>query len=592
MKGSNYMLEIKGNDFVLNGEKFNIYSGAVHYFRSLPEYWEDILTKLKLCGFNTVETYVCWNLHEKKEGEFDFSGGLDIARFIKTAQKVGLYCIVRPGPYICAEWDFGGLPAWLLKDRNMRIRCMYKPYTDAVERYYKALFDEIAPLQLKNGGNIIAMQIENEYGSYGNDKNYLAFIKDLMLRCGCTEFMFTSDGPEDNMLSGGMLEGVPAVVNFGSRVGSAFKKLREYQPEGPLMCGEFWNGWFDRWDEKEKHHQRPAFEVVYELKEFLKHDASFNFYMFHGGTNFGFNSGANCYGEYQPTITSYDYDVLLNEWGGYTDKYHAVRKVLLEHQGIEPAELPPEPERQSVGKVALTEYAGVLENLKNIGTKTESVTAESMEYFGQNSGLILYHHKLKGNYSGKLFLDGLGDRAHVFINKVLKGIIYRNDKEHAVSIGELSGENDIDILVEDMGRINYGPDMLDRKGVSGIRINLQQLSNFEIYLLPLDNLEKLEFTASKKEAPVFMRGKFNAEKNKTCFVHLAGFSKGYVFVNGFNLGRYWKVGPQKSLHIPGALLKDGENEIIVLELDRTVSDMVHITSEHDIGQHKKKGIFG
>lgn len=576
------MLTVKGNDFYLDGEKFNIYAGAIHYFRSLPEYWEAALTKLKLCGFNTVETYVCWNLHEKKQGEFDFSCNLDIVKFLETAKKVGLYAIVRPGPYICAEWDFGGLPSWLLKDKNMRIRCMHKPYTDAVTGFYKELFKRIDKMQYSNGGNIIAMQIENEYGSYGNDKNYLNFIKDLMLECGCKELMFTSDGAEDNMLSGGGLDGVLKVANFGSRVGQAFDTLRKYQPEGPLMCGEFWNGWFDRWDTNEKHHTRNPEEVANELKEFLKCDASFSFYMFYGGTNFGFNSGANYYGEFQPTVTSYDDDALLNEWGGYTQKYHAVRDVLLKHQGIEPAELPAEPELQDIGKVELSSFASVLDNLDNIGVKVSSVTPESMEYFGQHSGLILYHHTLKGNYSGKLYLDGLCDRAHIFINKELKGIIYRNDKEQSISIGELHGENDIDILVEDMGRVNYGPNMLERKGVNQIRIEVQLLSNFDIYLLPLDNLEKLSYCEKKEKYPVFMKGNFKAEPNKTCFVHLDGFTKGYVFVNGFNLGRYWEIGPQKSLHLPGALLKE-DNEIIVLELDNADTNTVELKNTHDIG---------
>lgn len=585
------MLEIKGNDFILNGEKFNIYAGAVHYFRSLPEDWHDILLKLKLCGFNTVETYVCWNLHEIKEGQFNFSGNLDIVKFLETARELGLYAIVRPGPYICSEWDFGGLPSWLLRDRNLRIRCMYKPYLDAVSRFYKELFKRIAPLQLSNGGNIIAMQIENEYGSYGNDKNYLAYIRDLMLECGCTELLFTSDGAEDNMLSGGMLDGTLAVANFGSRVGEAFKTLRRYQPEGPLMCGEFWNGWFDHWDEKEKHHSRIPDEVVLELKEFLKHDASFSFYMFHGGTNFGFNSGANNYGKFEPTVTSYDDDALLNEWGGYTKKYHEVRKILLKHQGIAPAELPPEPELQSIGKVRLTEYAPLLDNLDNIGESVQSVCPESMEYYGQHGGLILYHHRLKGNYEGKLFLDGLADRAHVFINQKLKGIIYRNDEEQCVSIGKLEGENDIDILVENMGRTNYGPNMLEGKGVRQIRIGVQLLNNFDVYLLPLDNLGSLEYADIKSEAPVFMKGKFQAEKGKSCFVHLPGFSKGYVFVNGFNLGRYWHVGPQKSLYLPGSLLNE-ENEIVVLELDKSTADTVSILDEHDIGSNLKKKLFG
>lgn len=576
------MLTVKDNNFYLDGKKFNIYSGAIHYFRSLPEYWEENLLKLKLCGLNTVETYVCWNLHEKEQGSFDFSGNLDIVKFLETAKKLGLYAIVRPGPYICAEWDFGGLPSWLLKDKNMRIRCSYKPYTDAVESFYRQLFKKLGPLQYSNGGNIIAMQIENEYGSYGNDKDYLKFIRELMLDCGCKEFLFTSDGPEDHMLSGGMLDGVLEVVNFGSRVNQAFAKLRQYQPDGPLMCGEFWNGWFDHWSRDEKHHTRPPQEVAAELEEFLKLDASFNFYMFYGGTNFGFNSGANCKDKYEPTVTSYDYNSLINEWGGYTEKYHTVRKILLEHQGIEPAELPPEPELQNIGKVKLNSCADLFDNLDNIAKKVKSVTPESMEYFGQHSGFILYHHRLRGNYSGRLFIDGLHDRAHVFVNGRLMGIIYRNDEEHSVPIGELQGENDIDILVEDMGRVTYGPNMLDRKGVTQIRIEMQLLSCFDIYLIDLEDLGGLKYSQSKERFPKFMKGNFKAEPNKTCFVRLDGFKKGCVFVNGFNLGRYWEIGPQRTLHLPGALLKE-DNEIIVFELDGTDRSFVKLSDISDLG---------
>lgn len=267
------MLTYKGKDFYLDGEKLKIYSGAIHYFRTVPEYWEDRLLKLKAAGFNTVETYTCWNLHEKKPGEFDFDGILDIVKFIETAKKVGLYAIVRPGPYICAEWDFGGLPAWLLKDRNMRVRCMYKPYLDAVSNYYHELLPRLLPLCHENGGNIIAMQVENEYGSYGNDKEYLKFIAELMRDCGVKELLFTSDGPQDDMLSGGTLPDILKVANFGSRASASFRKLKEYQGfKAPSMCGEFWNGWFDHFGEK--HHHRAAAPVVSELKNMLRSGAS------------------------------------------------------------------------------------------------------------------------------------------------------------------------------------------------------------------------------------------------------------------------------------------------------------------------------
>ena len=580
-------LEIRGEDFYLNGEKFNIYAGAIHYFRTVPEYWRDRLLKLKAAGFNTVETYVSWNLHEPKKGEFDFTGMLNIKQFLETANELGLYAIVRPGPYICAEWDFGGLPAWLLKDKNMRVRCCHPEYLQHVTDFYKALYNEIADCQITRGGNIIAMQVENEYGSYGNDKEYLKFIKQLMLDCGTEVLLFTSDGPTDTMLSGGTLPNVFKVGNFGSRVTYSFKKLKEYQSNVPSMCGEFWNGWFDHWGER--HHSRPYQTVIPELKAMLNQNGNFSFYMFHGGTNFGFNAGANHSNIYQPTVTSYDDDALLNEWGGYTKKYYAVREVLLKHQNLPMEELPKEPELQNIGTVELNEYTSVLENIKNIGEKHTNSTTEYMENFGQNFGFIHYHNDLKGNYeASKLYLDGLHDRAYVFLDKKFIGMVYRNDKAQCVSLPSIKGGASIDVLVEGMGRVNYGNKLMDRKGVDQIRLNYQTLFNWDIYTLPLNNLEKLDFSKTANSTPAFLKGGFKTSSKADCFIHLDGFKKGYVFINGFNVGRYWEIGPQKSLYIPGTILKEN-NEIIVMELEGHKTNNVKITDKHDIA--KKKFLF-
>lgn len=261
------MLTIKDGEFKMDGKSFRIYSGSMHYFRIMPEYWEDRLRKLKAAGFNTVETYVCWNMHEPRKGEFDFTGRFDIRRFIKTAQEVGLYAIVRPGPYICAEWDFGGLPAWLLKDRNMRLRCAYPEYLQHVSDFYHRLFEEIGDLQQSEGGNIIAMQIENEYGSYGNDKEYLRYIEKLMLDCGTKVMLFTSDGDDNSMLSGGTLPDVFKTLNFGSRASEIFNAMDRFRENTPKMCTEFWCGWFDHWGEE--HHTRGSDSVAGEIKDFL-----------------------------------------------------------------------------------------------------------------------------------------------------------------------------------------------------------------------------------------------------------------------------------------------------------------------------------
>lgn len=597
------MLEIKNKKFYMDSKPFDIYSGAMHYFRTVPEYWEDRLTKLKAAGFNTVETYVCWNLHEKKPGEFDFSGILDIEKYLEIAQKVGLYAIVRPGPYICAEWDFGGLPAWLLKDKNMQIRCMYPDYLKCVERFYKELLPRLVPHLQSNGGNIIAMQVENEYGSYGNDKDYLRYVEKLTRDCGIDCLLFTSDGNTNNMISGGSLPDIYKVLNFGSRSRTAFNVLKGFENDGPNMCGEFWCGWFDHW--RDSHHTRNSLEIVNEIKGFIDNDASFNMYMFHGGTNFGFTAGANQnqgHG-YEPTVTSYDYCAMLTEWGDYTPAYHAVRKLLCEKQGIELPELPESPKLQSIGKIELTEAASLFENLDNIGEKHHVPVPEGMEYFGQNFGLIYYETTLKGKYNASpMYVKNVHDFAEVYFDgekktsidrtlytvegkTTLKDVIFKKKKGESSPflMPALSGERKIGVLVDTMGRVNYGENMLDRKGISDIYLGIQRLMGYDVWTLPLDNLDKLKYSSNvKKDEPVFLKGSFKTDSKADCFVHLDGFNRGCVYINGFNLGRFWKVGPQKSLYIPGTLLKD-ENEIIVFNIGGYSKPTVSITDKHNLG---------
>ena len=592
------MLEIKNKEFYMNGKPFKIYSGAMHYFRILPEYWEDRLTKLKLAGFNTVETYVSWNLHEPSPNEFCFDGMLDIVKFIETAKKVGLYCIVRPGPYICAEWDFGGLPAWLLKDKNMQIRCTYPDYLACVERFYKKLLPMLVPHLETNGGNIIAMQVENEYGSYGNDKEYLRFIENLMKECKIDVLYFTSDGNWKNMLSGGSLPHIYKVLNFGSKAKTAFNCLKDFENDGPNMCGEFWCGWFDHWGDI--HHTRDASSVGNEIKDFLDTGASFNFYMFHGGTNFGFTAGANQNPgkAYEPTVTSYDYCALLNEWGDYTPAYHEVRKILCEHQNLEMTKLPDSPKLQTIGDVELTEYASLFENLSNIAEKHYAPVPESMEYFNQNFGLIYYETVINGKYDiSPLDIKGVHDFGYVYFDDKLKKKISRLEytaKAKGIKaffskknsgkflMSAINGSRKIGVLVDAMGRVNYGEHMIDRKGITDIYIGNQRQMGYDVYTMPLDNLDKLEFNSEKKTVPLFLKGYFKADSHDDCFVHLNGFKKGYVWINGFNLGRYWEIGPQKSLYLPGALLKEN-NEIIVLEMEGFSKPSVSITDKHNLG---------
>lgn len=580
------MFEIRKDSFYLDGKPLRVFSGAMHYFRVLPEYWEDRLRKLKALGMNCVETVTCWNLHEPEEGKFVFDGMLDIAEFCKTAQKLGLYVIVRPGPYTCAEWDFGGFPAWLLKDKNLRLRCNNPEYMAKVKPFLERMAKELKPMLITNKGNILAIQIENEYGSYGNDKEYLKAIEKILSDSGIDVPYFTSDGNTNFMLSGGTLPHIYKTLNFGSRASTAFNILDKYQKDKPKTCMEFWCGWFDHWGEM--HHTRIAQQVSNEIKNLIDSGANVNVYTFHGGTNFNFWAGANNYSKYQPTVTSYDDAALLNEYGDYTKAYHKVRKILHEAQGMEYKELPARPVLQNIGKVNLTQRADLWGNLYVLGKKHFNVTPESMEYFNQNFGYILYETTIEGSYPSQiLYVEGVHDIAYLRVDgKLLKTYDRCKNKSQkyndgfACRIPAFDGECKIQILVEGMGRTNYGPNMeTDRKGIQKVRLGLQTIFGWDIYTLPFDNLDKVKFTENADlHGGVILQGSFKAQKGKDCFVDMRGFGKGFVVVNGFNIGRYWKKGPQRTLYLPAPLLKEN-NTITVVENEKA-KEFLHITDKH------------
>lgn len=575
-----------GSAFYMNDEPVQILSGAIHYFRVVPEYWEDRLIKLKACGLNTVETYVPWNLHEPQKGEFQFEGIADLVKFIELAGNLGLYVIVRPSPYICAEWEFGGLPSWLLADSDMRLRCYYQPFLDHVDDYYDVLLPKLKPLLCTQGGPVIALQIENEYGSYGNDKPYLNYLKNAMISRGMDVLLFTSDGPEDAMLQGGMVEDVLATVNFGSRARESFEKLREYQPDAPVMCMEFWDGWFDHW--REEHHTRPAADAAFVLDEMLSLGASVNFYMFHGGTNFGFWSGANGHTEdsYEPTVTSYDYDALLNENGEPTDKYFAVRDIIAKYKPLAADGLPDPVAKKAYGKVAMTELAPLAGNLDRISAAVRSPYPEPMEKLGQNYGFIQYSTLIPGpRPKEELFVQDLRDRALVYLNGELAGTLDRSEPGTKIEFAVPPGGLQLTLLVESMGRINYGPYMKDRKGITeGVRHGRQFLSDWTTYPLPLNDLSGLDFHALQpQQGPTFYRGQLQVHERADTFLSLNGWTKGVVFINGFNLGRYWNIGPQKTLYVPGPLLREGANEIVVFELYGTELPEIDFGEQPDLG---------
>lgn len=580
------MLEIKNKKFYMDGEEFHIYSGAMHYFRIPEEYWEDRLLKLRASGLNTVETYVPWNYHEKKQGVFDFSGMLDIERFVKTAQDLGLYVIVRPGPYICAEWDLGGLPSWLLKDKNIRLRCWDKKYINAVENFFKVLIPKLLPFQESNGGKLIAMQVENEYGSFGRDKKYLYWLRDLMKTLGVTCQLFTSDGEERYFFSGGGIPEEFMVANFGGYNENRFNDLKLLQPDKPLMCGEHWCGWFDRWGAK--HHTDNAEETLgRSLDGFFKEDANFNLYMFHGGTNFGFSSGANYYDNYCPTTTSYDYGAPLSENGEYTEKYFVLRDRMAKKLGKALPELPEASKTQALGKIKFTEFADLQKVYKSFARRKKSHIPQYMESYDQYSGAILYSTVLKGNYGDtELNAFGVHDFAYVYINGELKHIYDRTklrgkellEESFSVKIPAFDGECKVDILVYALGRINYARRIYDRKGLDEIYLGGQAIVDWTVYCMDLETAPDIKYSEKRSGAPLFLKGTFKAENKIDTFVDMRGFGNAVVYVNGFNLGRFLKRGPQYTLYLPGTLLKD-ENEIVILELEGTKKTSVSLTDK-------------
>ncbi len=570
------MLEIKNKKFYMDGEEFHIYSGAMHYFRIPQQYWEDRLLKLKAAGLNTVETYVPWNFHEKKKGEFNFEGMLDVEQFVKLAQDLGLYVIVRPGPYICAEWDLGGLPAWLLKDKNIRLRCWDKAYIKAVEDFFKVLIPKLLPYQESNGGKLIAMQVENEYGSFGRDKKYLYWLRELMKDLGVTCQLFTSDGEDRYFFSGGGIPEEFMVANFGGYNENRFNDLKLLQPDKPLMCGEHWCGWFDRWGAK--HHTDNAEETLgRSLDGFFKEDANFNLYMFHGGTNFGFSSGANYYDCYCPTTTSYDYGAPLSENGAYTEKYYILRDRMAKKLGKELPPMPEDAKTQTLGKIKFTEFADLQKVYKSFARRKKSYIPQYMESYDQYSGAILYSTVLKGNYGDtELNAFGVHDMAYVYINGELKHIYDRvnlkgqalHDESFSVKIPAFNGECRVDVLVYALGRVNYARRIYDRKGLDEIYLGGQAIVDWTVYCMDLETAPEVKYSKKRSGAPLFLKASFKVEEKTDTFVDMRGFTNAIVYVNGFNLGRFLKKGPQYTLYLPGCLLKD-ENEIVVLELEGT-----------------------
>lgn len=578
--------------FYLDGMPVKIISGAIHYFRTVPEYWRDRLEKLKAMGCNTVETYVPWNMHEPRKGEFCFSGMLDVERFMGLAQDLGLYVIIRPSPYICAEWEFGGLPSWLLREDGMKLRICYPPFLRHVEEYYKVLLPKLVPWQITRGGPVILMQVENEYGYYANDRNYMNAVKAFMTENGVDVPLVTSDGPYPESFNGGRLEGALPTGNFGSRTEERFEVMKPYVDGGPLMCTEFWVGWFDHWGNG-GHMRGNLEESVRDLDKMLE-TGHVNIYMFEGGTNFGFMNGSNYYDKLTPDVTSYDYDGVLTEDGQLTEKYRRYREVIGKYAPLPQVEFTTKICRKEYGVLEVRQRVELDAVLDKLSAPVSSIYPQSMECLGQNYGYILYRTRLHSEERlEKIKLWGANDRAIVLLEGEEVLTLYDREllEERKLDLEAPRGAR-LDILVENMGRVNFGPYMeRQRKGIDQcVQINGHIHNHWEQYTLPLDNISEVDFSAAAvaeekgvRRAPAFYRFIFTAQDLGDTFLDLEGWGKGAAFVNGFNIGRFWEIGPQKRLYIPAPLLKKGENEIIIFETEGKAADTVSLKGEPDIG---------
>jgi beta-galactosidase len=567
-------LQVKGRGFTLNGAPFQILSGELEYARIPRADWRDRLRKVRALGLNTITVYVFWNLHEPKPGVYDFSEQNDVAEFLREAQAEGLYVVLRPGPYVCAEWDLGGYPAWLLKDRGMVLRSSEESYLAPVRRWMMRLGRELAPLQASRGGPIIAVQVENEYGSFQAPSDggaYMRTMEHMMRDAGFGEsLLYTADGGDE--LTKGSLPGLPAAVDFGTGDAErSLKLLHAFRPEGPVFIAEYWDGWFDHWGDK--HQTTDAATQVAEIRAAIAKGYSISLYMIHGGTSFGWMNGANWDdGKYEPDVSSYDYDAPIDESGRPRPKYFALRTMIAEVTHRTPPPVPDSAPMLVLPEVKLTESKS-LWRLPAEGTLNGVYSEKllSMEDMDQAYGYILYRRWLDSEDvagPGVFQVEGLHSYARVYLDGKQVGILDRRLGQTGLKIDAKAGQM-LDVLVENSGRINFTTKLRgERAGIVGsMTLDGHSVAAGEIFSLPSDQPPKDGYRKQDCRGPCFFRGTLQVSAPGDTFLNTERLGKGVVWVNGHLLGRFWNIGPMASLYLPGVWLHAGANDIVVLDLD-------------------------
>jgi beta-galactosidase len=566
-----------GSEFLLDGKPYQIISGEIHPARIPAEYWRHRIQMTKAMGCNTIAAYVFWNFHESEEGVYDFTtGNHNLAEFIKIVQEEGMWLILRPGPYVCAEWELGGIPPYLLRIPDIKLRCMDPRYMAAAEKYIIRLAEEIKPYLISKGGPLMMLQIENEYGSFGNDRNYLARLRDIWSANGIDVVTFTGDGPTTYMLEAGSLPGSAVGLDSGISLAD-FALANKINPGVPVFSSETYPGWLTHWGEKWARPDTSG--LMKEVRFLMDNKKSFNFYVVHGGTNFGFTAGANSGRKgYEPDVTSYDYDAPVDEQGNATPKYTALRDLLASYLP-KGKKLPPIPDKIPSIVIEPFEAVPFTSLWDNLPAPVSSVQPKTFEAYGQDYGFVLYRTELVGHKKGKLTVTDIHDYATVFLNGKYIGKLDRREGINTIDIPSSDAVLPVlEILVEGMGRINFAQYMIDRKGITDrVTLDGMTLMNWKVFNLPMDKKFIYDLRSSGKtvnKPGIFFKGNFSQIMTGDTFFDLSDFQKGVVWVNGHNLGRFWDIGPQKRLYCPASWIRIGMNEIIIFDLHKTEGGIV------------------